>query len=78
MLRLTPGATSQLTHGFGVRLWPGPPDLKITGLVHRMGRNAAGAAALRRYFHRGRMLAELVALRRLMINQCGRMVHPVA
>ena len=37
-----------------------------------------GHAALRRYLHRGRMLAEVAALRRLVINQCGRMVHPVA
>ena len=37
-----------------------------------------GHAALRKYLHRGRSLAELVALRRLLISQCGRMVLPVA
>ena len=37
-----------------------------------------GHAAVRRNLHRGRTLAELVALRRLVINQCGRIVHAVA
>ncbi len=37
-----------------------------------------GHAALRRNLHSGRTLADLVALRRLVINQCGRIVLPVA
>ena len=33
-------------------------------------------AALRKYLHRGRSLAELAARRRLLSSQCGRLVLP--
>ena len=45
MLRLMPGATSTLAHGFGGRLRPWPSDLMSTGVARSAGRKAAGAGA---------------------------------
>ena len=45
MLRLMPGATSTLAHGFSGRLRPRPSGLMSAGVARSVGRYAAGTGA---------------------------------